>query len=284
MSSPGHNPGSPQNVVLITGASSGIGQACGEHLAKSGWRVFGTSRNAASVAPGASTTSGSVEMVMMDVENDESVQNCVDGVLAKAGRIDAVVNNAGISIMGSVEDTSIEEAKAQLETNFFGVLRVCRATLPILRKQGGGHIVNISSLGGLIGLPFSGLYSASKFALEGVSESLRMECRQFGVRVVLVEPGDFRTNITARRRTVRAAETNDAYRAAFEHCKRKQDQDEANARTPEAVAHVVARILEDPNPRTRYAVGMFTQTMVVPLKRILPQRVFEWAARQAFGL
>ncbi len=171
-------------------------------------------------------------MVMMDVENDESVQNCVDGVLAKAGRIDAVVNNAGISIMGSVEDTSIEEAKAQLETNFFGVLRVCRATLPILRKQGGGHIVNISSLGGLIGLPFSGLYSASKFALEGVSESLRMECRQFGVRVVLVEPGDFRTNITARRRTVRAAETNDAYRAAFEHCKRKQDQDEANARSP----------------------------------------------------
>jgi short-subunit dehydrogenase len=96
-----------------------------------------------------------------------------------------VVNNAGISIMGSVEDTSIEEAKAQLETNFFGVLRVCRATLPVLRRQGGGHVVNISSLAGIIGLPFSGLYSASKFALEGVSESLRLECRAFGIRVVL---------------------------------------------------------------------------------------------------
>jgi NAD(P)-dependent dehydrogenase (short-subunit alcohol dehydrogenase family) len=280
MAAPQTNPRTAPKVVLITGASSGIGQACAVHLAKSGWRVFGTSRSIAS----APSTSATFEMVAMDVENDESVQKCVDGVLAKTGRLDAVVNNAGISIMGSVEDTSIEEAKAQLETNFFGVLRVCRATLPILRRQGGGHIVNISSLAGIIGLPFSGLYSASKFALEGVSESLRMECRPFGVRVVLVEPGDFRTNITVRRRTVQAAETNDAYRAAFDHCKKKQDQDEANARAPEAVARLVDRILSDPNPRTRYAVGMFTQTMVVPLKRILPQRVFEWMARKAFGL
>ncbi len=223
-------------------------------------------------------------MVTMDVEDETSVRRCVDDILARAGRLDAVVNNAGISIMGSVEDTSIEEAKAQLETNFFGVLRVCRATLPILRRQGGGHIVNISSLAGIIGLPFSGLYSASKFALEGVSESLRMECRAFGIHVVLVEPGDFRTQITARRRTAQAAETNDAYRDAFARCKRKQDQDEANAQSPEAVARLVARILSNPNPRTRYAVGMFTQTMVVPLKRILPQRMFEWMARQAFGM
>ena len=287
MSAPMANPQSAQKVVLITGASSGIGQACAEQLARNGWRVFGTSRSAAGASPGASanpTVNGSFELIQMDVEDEASVRQGVDIVLARAGRLDAVVNNAGISIMGSVEDTSIEEAKAQLETNFFGVLRVCQATLPILRRQGGGHIVNISSLAGLIGLPFSGLYSASKFALEGVSESLRMECRQFGVRVVLVEPGDFRTNITVRRRTVQAAESNEAYRAAFDHCKKKQDQDEANARTPEAVARLVARVLSDPNRRTRYTVGMFTQTMVVPLKRILPQRVFEWMARQAFGM
>jgi NAD(P)-dependent dehydrogenase (short-subunit alcohol dehydrogenase family) len=268
-----------QKVVLITGASSGIGQACAEHLARNGWRVFGTSRN-----PSAASAKASFEMLTMDVEDENSVRQGVDTVVARAGRIDAVVNNAGISIMGAVEDTSIEEAKAQFETNFFGVLRVCRATLPILRRQEGGHIVNISSLAGLIGLPFSGMYSASKYALEGVSESLRMECRQFGVRVVLVEPGDFRTNITASRRTVRAAETNDAYRESFDRCKKKQDQDEASARTPESVARLVGRILDNPNPRTRYAVGMFTQTMVVPLKRILPQRVFEWMARQAFGI
>jgi NAD(P)-dependent dehydrogenase (short-subunit alcohol dehydrogenase family) len=266
--------------VLVTGASSGIGQACAQQLARDGWRVFGTSRG----SPPPAAAGAGVELVQMDVTDENSVRQCVDGVLAKAGRLDAVVNNAGISIMGAVEDTSIDEAKAQLETNFFGVLRVCRATLPALRKNGGGHVVNISSLAGIIGLPFSGLYSASKFALEGVSESLRMECREFGVRVVLVEPGDFRTNITASRRTVEASERNSAYREAFARCKQKQDQDETNAPGPEAVARLVARILADPDPRTRYSVGMLSQRMVVPLKRFLPQRVFEWAARRAFGM
>jgi NAD(P)-dependent dehydrogenase (short-subunit alcohol dehydrogenase family) len=268
-----------KKVVLVTGASSGIGQACAEHLAKIGWRVFGTGRAAAPTQP-----TSAVEMVTMDVTDEDSVRQCVEGVLAKAGRLDAVVNNAGISIMGAVEDTSIDEAKAQLETNFFGVLRVCRATLPALRKNRGGHIVNISSLAGIIGLPFSGLYSASKFALEGVSESLRMECRAFGIHVVLVEPGDFRTNITARRQIVAAAEANSAYADAFARAKEKQAHDETSAPGPEAVARLVGRILADPNPRTRYSVGMLSQRMVVPLKRILPQRVFEWAARQAFGM
>ena len=171
-----------------------------------------------------------------------------------------------------------------METNFFGVLRVCRATLPALRKNGGGHVVNISSLAGIIGLPFSGLYSASKFALEGVSESLRMECLAFGIHVVLVEPGDFRTNITTRRRIAQAATTNDAYREAFARCKQKQERDETNAPSPEAVARLVGRILSDPNPCTRYSVGMLSQRMVVPLKRFLPQRLFEWMARQVFGI
>jgi len=271
---------SPQKVVLITGASSGIGQACAEHLARSGWRVFGTGRG----APPAVPTVAAFEMVTMDVDDENSVRRCVESVLAKAGRLDAVVNNAGIAVMGAVEDTSIEEAKAQLETNFFGVLRVCRATLPALRKSGGGHVVNISSLAGIIGLPFSGLYSASKFALEGVSESLRMECRAFGIHIVLVEPGDFRTNITTRRRIAAAAETNDAYREAFARCKQKQEHDETNAPGPEAVARLVGRILSDPNPRAHYSVGMLSQRMVVPLKRFLPQRLFEWAARRAFGM
>jgi len=271
---------SNNRVVLVTGASSGIGKACAEYLAVRGWRVFGTQRK-----PTESATSGqSPEMITMDVDSDDSVRAGVETLLTRAGRLDAVVNNAGFSLMGSIEDTSIEEAKSQMETNFFGVLRVCRATLPALRRQQRAHIVNISSLGGIIGLPFSGLYSASKFALEGASESLRVEVHPFGIKVVLVEPGDFRTQITARRKTVKAAETHDAYRELFQHFKQKQDQDEANAPEPAAVAHLVGRILDNPNPKMRYSVGMLSQRIVVPLKAYLPQRLFEWLLFKAFGV
>ena len=162
------DPTSPRKVVLITGATAGIGQACAEHLASRGWRVFGAGRRAT-----ASITSSGIEMLPIDVDDEASVRTCVDAILGKTGRLDAVINNAGFSSRGAVEDTTIEAAKAQFETNFFGVLRVCRAVLPALRASGGGYIINISSLAGLVGLPFTGLYSASKFALEGVSESLR---------------------------------------------------------------------------------------------------------------
>lgn len=272
--------GSAQKVVLITGTTSGIGQACAEHLARCGWRVYGT-RRPSSAAP---STDGRYETVVMDVDDDESVRAGVQAVLSSAGRLDAVINNAGFSLMGPIEDTSTAEAKAQMETNFFGVLRVCRATLPALRKQGSGTIVNISSLAAVIGLPFSGMYSASKFALEGMSESLRMETRPFGVRVVMVEPGDFRTPITSKRRLTEASKTNDTYRAVFAHFKQKQDHDEVQAPEPTAVAELVERILRDPNPRMRYPVGMLGQRIVVPLKRFLPQRLFEWLLRRVLGI
>lgn len=274
------NPPSQQKVVLITGATSGIGQACAVHLARRGWRVFGTRRSSSAAAADGTP----VEMIVMDVDDDASVQAGVEALLAKAGRLDAVVNNAGISLMGPIEDTSTDEAKSQMETNFFGVLRVCRATLPALRKQGGGHIVNVSSLAAVVGLPFSGLYSASKFALEGLSESLRHEARPFGIRVVLVEPGDFRTAITAKRRTTRASETNEAYRQAFARFKKKQDQDEAQAPDPQSVAQLIERILENQRPHMRYTVGMMGQRIVVPLKRFLPQGLFEWLFRRVVGL
>jgi len=271
--------GTAQKVVLITGASSGIGQACAVHLASRGWRVFGTRRGSSAASPG-----GPFEMITMDVDEDESVRSGVETLLSKAGRLDAVVNNAGFSLMGPIEDTSIEEAKAQMETNFFGVLRVCRATLPALRQQGGGHIINISSLAAVVGLPFSGLYSASKFALEGLSESLRLETKPFGIRIVLVEPGDFRTPITTKRRTTQASNNNDTYREAFARLKVKQDQDEAHAPDPQAVARLVERILRNRKPKMRYTVGMLGQRIVVPLKRFLPQTLFEWIFSRVVGL
>jgi NAD(P)-dependent dehydrogenase (short-subunit alcohol dehydrogenase family) len=267
---------STSRVILITGASSGIGQACAQHLAARGWRVFGTSRKALA-------TSDGIEMVAMDVDDDTSVQCGVAEVAERAGRIDAVVNNAGFSLGGSIEDTTIEEAKAQFETNFFGAMRVCRAVLPIMRRQQHGYIVNISSLAGTFGLPFGGLYSASKFALEGFSEALRYETRRYGIRVSLVEPGDYRASITQHRRIAAAADGNSAYRERFEFMKQKQDHDESTGSTPEPIARLVEKILNQPWPKLRYPIGMPSQRMVVPLRRWLPQRAFDWLAFRLMG-
>lgn len=191
-------------VVFITGASSGIGKICAEHLHAKGYRVYGTSRRASSTPQ--AVGSDRFRLIAMDVNSEDSVQRAIQTVLVAEGRIDVVLNNAGDGVAGSVEDTSLDEAQRQLDTNFFGVLRVCHAALPIMRRQASGLIVNVSSLGGLVGLPFQGLYSASKFAVEGMTEALRMEVRPFGVRVVLVEPGDFRTGFTEQRRKAVAAQ------------------------------------------------------------------------------
>lgn len=268
------------SVVLITGASSGIGKACAEYLARKGYQVFGTSRHAPQ-NPEMSPTG--LTLFRMDVNDDRSVQEGVAFVLQRAGRLDAVVNNAGFGIAGSVEDTSVEEAKAQLETNFFGTFRVCRAVLPVMRAQGHGTIVNISSLGGIIALPFQGFYSASKFAVEGLTEALRLEVRPFGIRVVLVEPGDIRTSFTDRRVRV-AASDNPAYAPYFERVMRIVEADERNGAPPEVVARVVERILRHPNPAPRYRVGPFTQRLAAAFKGLLPGRVFEWAIAKYFGL
>jgi len=270
-------PASPARVVLITGATSGIGRACAERLASSGWRVFGAGRRAD--APG---TGGAVEILPMDVDDESSVRACVETVLRRAGRIDAVINNAGFSTRGAIEDTPIEDAKAQFETNFFGVLRVCRAVLPALRASGGGHIVNISSLAGLVGLPFTGLYSASKFALEGVSESLRLETRPFGIHVTLVEPGDFQSEINIKRRIFTSKDS--VYQTALQKLLQRRSRDEASAPTPEPVARLVESILNSDRPKTRYAVGMLRQRILVPAKRFLPQQVFEWLFSRNMGL
>ena len=271
--------GTAAQVVLITGASAGIGKACADHLVRRGYRVFGAQRRLPAAPP-----DGGPAMIVMDVDDQGSVDAGVQTVVQRAGRVDAVVNCAGNAWMGAVEDTSIDEAKAQLETNFFGALRVCRAVLPIMRQQGSGYIVNISSLAGVLGLPFSGLYSASKFALEGMSESLRLEARRHGVKVVLIEPGDFHSQLAATRRTVAAAAANTAYREAFARFKAAQDKDEAGAPTPEPVAHLLEQILRNPSPRLRYSVGMLSQRIVVPLKRLLPQAVFEWLLCRVLAL
>ncbi|MBN1486554.1 MAG: SDR family oxidoreductase [Anaerolineae bacterium] len=261
-------------VVLITGASSGIGKACATHLGQLGHHVYGTSRRAPETFTIA-TISSTITMIYMDVNNTGSVKTAVDKIIAQEGRLDAVVNNAGFGFAGAIEDTSIEEAKATLETNFFGTLRVCQAALPTLRQQGYGYIINISSIGGIIGIPYQGLYSASKFAIEGLSEALRMELKPFGVHVVIIEPGDTRTQFTANRQIVEQSKHNPAYKEQFERTLKIVEADENNGVSPEMMAQTLARILNTRKPRLRYPVGAFDQRNVGLLKRILPWSLAE---------
>lgn len=267
-------------VVLITGASSGIGKACAEHLARRGYRVFGTSRRAP--FPPTPPLSGQPVMLQMDVTRDESVQQAVDFIVRETGRLDVVVNNAGFGLAGAVEDTPIEAAKSQLETNFFGVLRVCRAALPVMRAQGEGLIINISSLGGVIALPFQALYSASKFAVEGLTEALRLEVRPFGIRVTLIEPGDMCTEFQAHR--VRVAAPGSAYERYAERTLQIMERDERTGGHPEAVAVLLERILRSPSPAPRYRVGPAFQRLAAVLKGILPDRLFEWALAKYYRI
>jgi len=210
-------------------------------------------------------------MIPMDVTDDVSVERAVRYVLDSTGRLDVVVNN------GAVEDTSLEEARAQLETSFYGVLRVCRAAIPAMRAKGAGLIVNISSMAGVSGIPFQGLYSAAKFAVEGLSEALRLEVAPFGVRVVVIEPGDFSTGFTANRRRTAASLTNPAY---AEPCRRAlgvMEHDEAAGGPPTPIARLLARVVTSPSPRLRYAVGPLPERAAIALKGILPHRLFAWA-------
>lgn len=275
-------------VVLVTGASSGIGKACVVHLAKCGYWTFGTSRllpsKVINVFPSKLVQQDSLNVVQMDVDDDVSVTRAVKQVITKASRLDVVVNNAGFGIAGAIEDTSIEEAKALFETNFFGVLRVCNTVLPIMRKQGAGTIVNISSLAGRIALPFQGVYSASKFGIEGLTAALRMEVRPLGIHVVLIEPGDFHTNFTDNRRLTAASQKNEAYMMRSQKALDVVRSDEAKGCPPELVARLLQRILLNPSPRLRYSVGALSQRLPATLRNFVPPRFFERGVMQHYDV
>src|SRR5215813_2912337 len=185
---------SNQKVVLITGASSGVGQATARLLSENGYRVFGTSRN-----PAGARAIPTVEMLALDVRSDASVSACVTAVVKQAGRVDVLVNNAAYELAGALEEISLEEAKAQFETNFFGVVRMVKAVLPSMRQQRQGQIINVSSFSGLSAIPFLGIYSASKFALEGYTEALRMELKPFDIHVSLTEAAFLKTPMMDKR-------------------------------------------------------------------------------------
>ena len=260
---------------MITGASSGIGACCAAFLAQRGHRVYGGARSA--------VTALGVEPIPLDVTDNASVLSAVETIHSREGRLDALVNNAGFGIAGAIEETSIEEAQAQFDVNLFGVARMCRAALPIMRAQKTGLIVNIGSIGGLIGIPFQGFYSATKFALEGLSEALRLEVRPLGIQVVLIEPGDHRTAFTANRRVTRDSERS-AYHDRSERAIARMAADEQNGPSPDGVARLLEQILNNPRPRLRYTAGPPAQRAAVWLKRALPYAVIEKIMRDQYAV
>jgi NAD(P)-dependent dehydrogenase (short-subunit alcohol dehydrogenase family) len=265
------------SVVLITGASAGIGKACADRLHGAGWTVIGASRR------GTASSAGWAGMVM-DVDDDDSVTRGVDEVVRQRGRIDAVVTCAGWGIAGALEHTTVDEAKAQFETNVWGSVRVVQATLPIMRQHGGGRVVLMSSIGGVLGIPFQSSYSASKFALEGLGEALAYEVEPFGVHVTLVQPGNVATDFTASRRMAAASEGDMVYRKALTKAIGVMERDEADGVPPSDVAKTVQKVLETKRPPQRVSVGKAGERVGLIAKRLLPFRLFRAGARGSLGV
>src|SRR5262245_98013 len=263
-------------VVLITGASSGIGAACAARLAADGHRVFGTTRGAAPAAP------AGIEWLTLDVCEAASVAGGVGSVLAAAGRIDVLVNNAGVGVAGAVEDTTPEDLVRQLDTNLLGPLRLVRAVAPHMRERGGGRIVQISSLAGRLGVPIQSAYSASKFALEGLSEALALELRPFGIDVVLVQPGDVRSGFGAARRWTDAARASPVYRERAARAVGAMERAERTGPPPERVARLVSRIVAARRPALRYVCATPLERSALVLQRLLPGRAFEAIVRATY--
>ena len=260
-------------VVLVTGSSSGIGEAVCSRLSL-GRHVYGASRTENVGRPWS--------FVKMDVTSEQSVQEAVQSILLREGRIDAVVHCAGSSLAGPVEETTYEEALQQFETNYFGTVRLLRAVLPIMRRQAYGKVIIIGSIGGLIGLPYLGHYSASKFALDGLVEAVRPEVRPFGVYVSVVHPGNFNTRLGEHRTYRQNAHPSLAYNSAFETAAHFYEAEEDTARPPELLAHKIERLLTIRKPAVRYVIGEPLEVLGVWAKSILPSHVFEYLFRQLY--
>lgn len=262
-------------VALVTGASSGIGRVTALALQQSGYRVFGTSRKVVS------TSADGIRMLICDVTDDASVRKMVDEVLKQAGRIDLLVNNAGIGLLGGAEESSAAQAQALFDVNVFGILRVTNAVLPTMRSHHKGRIINMSSLLGLIPAPYSALYASTKHAVEGYSESLDHELRAIGIRVVLVEPGLTRTPFDQNIVTPdRRLPLYDSERSRMEALFRSKIQ---ISDAPEIVAATVVKAATAATPRSRYTAGK-ESGQVSFLRRFLPESMVDRSLRKYYGL
>lgn len=259
-----------KKTALVTGASSGIGKAIYNEFVKNGWNVYGTSRK---IKQGSIEEVDGGKMLYLDVIDEKTISDAIKLIKENSGGLDALVNNAGNGIAGAVEDTSYDEMQFQFKTNFFGSIMTTNACLDLLRESK-GTIVNISSVAGVLSIPFQGMYSASKAALEAATETLRMELKSDGIRVCMIEPGDTKTEFTSNRVMVAKAKTS-RYKGIMAASIEKMEKDEQNGTSPETAAKLVYKLINKKNPPVRRAVG-FSYQFLVFLKRLLPDKLVLW--------
>ena len=257
-----------KRVVFITGGSSGIGKSVGEFLAEKGYTVYGTSRNPQRVPE------SKFPLVARDVRDAKSIRAAVSEVIQKEGRLDILINNAGVGITGPLEEIPAEEIKNNFETNLFGPIEVMKAVLPQMREQKNGLIINVTSIAGYMGLPYRSVYSASKGALELITEGLRMEVKGFGVTISNIAPGDFATNIAAGRYHAPLVKGS-PYEVPYGNTLNMMNDHVDSGSNPTEMAEAVYAIIKDPNPKVHYKVGAFMQKFSIVLKRLLPDKVYE---------
>lgn len=255
-------------IILITGASSGIGKAIGEFLYHKGYTVYGTSRNPAKI------TNSLFPLIALDLHDPSSITRAVAEVVRISGRIDVLINNAGVGIIGPLEEIPAAELRNHFETNLFGPIDVMKAVLPQMRIQHSGLIINITSIAGYMGLPFRAAYSASKGSLELVTEALRIEVKPFGIEVVNVAPGEFATNIAAGRYYV-PENKDSAYAATYQKTIDVINRQVGAGSDPAKMGEAVYTIINTKNPRGHYKIGPFLSKFSIVLKRILPDRIYE---------
>jgi len=255
-------------VVLITGGSSGIGKSVGEYLTNKGFKVYGTSRNPDNYP------NSKFPIIALDVTKPETIATCVSEVLKHESKIDVLINNAGAGITGPIEEIPDEEIKRNFETNLFGPINVVKAVLPSMRQQNSGLIINVTSIAGYMGLPYRGIYSASKGALELITEAFSMELKGFNINMTNVAPGDFATNIASGRYHAPVLE-NSPYKAPYGNTLKMMDEHVDEGNDPKQMAEAIFKIIETKNPKIHYKVGAFMQKFSIVLKRILPDKVYE---------
>lgn len=264
-------------VILVTGATSGFGQAIADFLAGKGHIVYGTSRKIQNI-------SKKINFLQMDITDVESIRKGIQTLIEREGKIDILINNAGVGVAGVLELSTVEEINFQINTNLIGTMNVCSQILPYMRQQRFGKVINISSIAGVMGIPYQGLYSVSKFGIEAYSESLSLEIHPYNIKVILVEPGDFHTGFTSNRKVSELSLSNEDYKNSFVKTMKIIEKEELSGLKPIVLARKINRIIYKKRPKFRYSVASPIQKIAIFAKKILPARWFQAILRMYYKI